>query len=336
MRKFRAWQEIGDLPDYRGGVDAGTAQIDEFICHYELEPPFRPCGIAGCTHPHADGHLVRLHDGSVTNVGRCCADRIPHFDEKLLRWHKRVGRSEKLRRVAGDKARIAENAAIVADLIAINSTLRSRLRSFGMHFPAGYAALKHRFCKGDLLVHKSTDRPVHDSEAAAREAYRKRHEPAPATTIVGQLGGMSIFGPPVGTRLSELSAFVDELASISSLCGLSDHRLAEIELCIDFFDSQLAAMRAQIADSDKFFSAHNYWLILQDETLPGKERRALEACGCDAFISGKFGSGSRATHRDPDAQRARAARRTSGDAHRADVESKSRGEFAAKRNSNKP
>ena len=297
MRHVYSSQELGDYPGYRNGVDAAAAQVAEIISRYDLKPPFRPCGIAGCRALHRDGYLIRLHDGSVTNIGRCCAGKLTNFDEKLERWEKELRRRRLLQRIRMEKDRISKVRRTLDDLLGTNSQLHSRLRSFGMRFPGSYAALKRRFCKNDLLVRTPLGRSIIErDDADARKAPRKREAVAPDSGILGQLAGMSVFRPPANERLSELLAFVDELDAIVSVEALSDHRLSELELCIDFFDSQLAAMRARILDSANFFSASNYFLISQDELLPAKERRVLESYGCDAFLTGQFGSRARGKH----------------------------------------
>ncbi len=332
MRNLRSPHEFDDYPTYRDGVDPKTVEIREFISRYALSPPFRPCGIAGCHTPHRDGYLVRLHDGSVTNVGPCCAGKLSDFQEKFERWDKALRRHRLLRRIRIEKNRIDKNRRALDDLLVKNSQLRSRLRSFGMRFPASYAALKRRFCKNDLLVRTPLGRSaVERDDAAARKASQKREPVAPGSGILGQLAGMSVFRPPVSERLSELLAFLDELDAIVSIESLSDHRLSELELCIDFFDSQLAAIRARILDSKSFFSAHNYFLISQDEMLAAKERRILESYGCDAFMIGQFGNRARGKHAHAALERTtRVARKPSGHVDRA-IRPKSRRETGNKR-----
>ena len=331
MRNVSSLQEIGKCPNYRAGVDPETVEIREFLSHYTLSPPFRPCGIAGCDTPHRDGYLIRLDDGSVTNVGPCCAGKLRHFEEKFERWDRELRRQRLLRRIGSEKNRIDRNRRALEELLVKDSQLRSRLRSFGMRFPTSHATLKRRFCRNDLLVRTLPSPDVESENAIARKASPKREPVAPGSGILGQLAGMSIFRPPVSERLSELSAFVDELDAIVSLEALSDHRLAELELCIDFFDSQLAALRARILDSERFFCAHNYFLISQDGMLPAKERRVLESYGREAFMAGQYGNRARGHHTHAALGRKTPVARKPGAHAERQVRAKSRRETGTKR-----
>jgi hypothetical protein len=90
-------------------------------------------------------------------------------------------------------------------------------------------------------------------------------------------------------------------------------------------------MRARILDSANFFSAHNYFLISQDELLPAKERRVLESYGCDAFLTGQFGDRARGKHAHGALERTtRTVGKPSGHVGRA-IRSKSRRVTGSKR-----
>ncbi len=301
MQKIKSWQDIWNYENYKADVNPKSVGVAEFLFHYDFNPQLQPCGIAGCHQPHGNGHLIRLLDGTVTNVGHCCGKKLKNYDEKLEVWKRTKRRSEMLQRIGNERERVIKESRQISDLIKMSTALTSNIRSFGERFPNIRAALYRRFSKHDLVVRMAVRRSEAElEEAKAMEPWRKREELEYKTTVLGQLIGLTVFNAPVGAQLADLSRFAVELESCQNLGAVRYERLSAIELSVDSFGGDLAAARAKIVDGEKFFCEHNYDLIRQDVDLPIKERRLLEARGCDAFIAASFGGDIPATknHKD--------------------------------------
>jgi len=242
MQKIKSWQDVWNYPKYKADVNPAVVGVAEFIWHYDFNPSLQPCGIAGCHQPHGDGHLIRLLDNTVTNVGNCCGKKLKHYDEKLEVWKRTKRRAEMLQRIGNEKERVIRERRQISDLIERSKALTDKIRSFNNRFPEIGSALARRFSKRDLLVRTAVRRSEDElQEAKAIEPHKRREELEYKITVLGQLIGLTAFSAPTGGQLAELSRFVAELENCLNFAAVGYERLSAIELGVDSFDGDLGS-----------------------------------------------------------------------------------------------
>ena len=71
LQRIENFNEVYEIPGFVVDVDPKTVKLEAIIGNY-TESEFVVCGLSSCHRKHGKGYLVKVADGSITNIGKDC------------------------------------------------------------------------------------------------------------------------------------------------------------------------------------------------------------------------------------------------------------------------
>lgn len=269
-----SFSDLENQPGFRQGVKLTeelkhSAQIVE---PYRIGPDLIPCGLT-CHTQHNKGYLLRLADGTHTNVGKDCGSNhfgASNFDAqaKVIEAHARI--EEYKRRVNDLLDHTPEYLRQAHDLWHEAKWLHSALDCFKNLYPEEISQdLRNRSQRSQNIVYfnrELDERERKIAEAAGDHEHFIRER-------VGMLRGVSIFTVRPRSCLTSVKNRIEEL-KLKNNAEVSDVILARYAKYDQDIRDELDKARSLLRAGEQFFSEENFKLLLF--LCEGEHARALE------------------------------------------------------------
>jgi hypothetical protein len=84
LERIENFNDVFDLPGFRVDVDPKSVKLETIIGNY-TEKEFVRCGLSSCHTKHGKGYLVKVEDGTLTNIGKDCGKTHFGVDFEAMR-----------------------------------------------------------------------------------------------------------------------------------------------------------------------------------------------------------------------------------------------------------
>lgn len=273
MKKFdlssvaaiHAYSDLEKMLNFRQHVKL-TKELEEtaeVIRPYLIGPDRIPCGLT-CNQGHNRGYLLRLIDGTHTNVGINCG--MNHFNAS--NFEDQIKRIERIEEVENHKRRVNEFIDLIPnyrrqchDLWHKSAPIYEGIERFKELFPKGlYQVLcdKARRKNSAVVVSRelsatelmATNNGLENGQASNRKYVEE---------LVGELHGLMILVVKPRTILKIVKDCLNEVEGLEG--PISDSALSRLARYHSSIKTKLAEAQDVIDQGEKFFSPHNFGLL---------------------------------------------------------------------------
>lgn len=277
------FSDLEKLPDFHQNVKltsdliVGAVVVEPYVIPSEKIP----CGLT-CRTAHNRGYLLRLPDGSYTNVGQDCGSK--HFGAS--------GFDAQIKKL-NEKERDERKKQIINDLLEHKDSLRQRASKLQRETIPFYKAITNfkALCPNEILndlrnraqrkqytVNKT--RKMNDVE---KSAFSEKNTAGGSVKnhyieeFVGLLKGMDIFLIHPRSCLKEVNNMISNIENSDN--DLSKRRLAEFSKYKTTIEEHLNTAEYTIKQKDKFFEQRNFELL--PHLCEGKFKNKVERIDWD-------------------------------------------------------
>ncbi len=280
MRKFEispllglsSYSDLEEQPGFRVDVrlDEDLKRSAIIVAPYNIGPDLIPCGLT-CHRGHNRGYLLRLADGSHTNVGRICGSN--HFgasnfseQEKLAKANERAEKHKQSINQLLDK--IPDYRKRAHDLWHQSAPLGEALDAFKSIYPNGlYQDLRNRAQRKNAQVFVT--RKLDETEKAAQEqnpeTNRRGSRGSKKSDFVqkwvGDLRGLSIFLVRPRSCLKSVQQLIADIEAKENE-AITPALLAKYAKYPSLIEEQLEHAEILLISGKQFFAPDNFKLLV--------------------------------------------------------------------------
>lgn len=279
MRKFEispflglsSYSDLEQQPGFRINVklDEALTRSAVIIAPYTIGPDLIPCGLT-CHQGHNRGYLVRLADGSHTNVGRNCGSNhfgASNFDdqEKIAKATEKTEKHKQSVNKLIDE--ISSYRKRAHDLWHQSGPLGEALDAFKSLYPDGlYQDLRNRAQRKNALV--LVTRKLDETEKAALEQEpqsnnrggRNGKKSDFVQKRVGDLRGLPIFLVRPRSCLKSVQKLIADVENQDNE-SVTPVMLAKYAKYSSLIEEQLKHAEGLLKAGTQFFEAENFKLL---------------------------------------------------------------------------
>lgn len=294
LQRIEKFDDVYEMPGFVVDVNPKTVKLEEIIGNYnELE--FVVCGLSSCHRKHGKGYLVRIADGSITNIGKDCGkthfgvdfeSMRRNFDRDIQNKERRENLKAFQHLIPDYRENVTELRTQKAGADWIFGAIKA-LTTPDKGVPESIVEVvrKIRLTRNPALTKPrfATSEEIRQIEVAER---REIEGPYYIAETVGQLQGTAALYPENNLRELLALGLVKLFKDIESLNvdSLTSPQLRTNIIRITGVDSQMSLVSNAIAEGRKFLQPENLKLLLefaehQDDYLQfEKFLQSLQSC----------------------------------------------------------
>lgn len=290
LQRIENFNDVYEMPGFCVDVDPNAVKLDTIIGNY-TESDFVRCGLSNCHTKHGKGYLVKVEDGTVTNIGKDCGkthfgvdfeSMRQNFDRDIVNKERRENLKAFQNQIPGFREIIAEVRGEKAGADWVYKTIQE-LTNPGKGVPDSIVEVmrKVRHTRNPTLTKPrfATKAEVRQVEVAER---RKIEGPYYIDEPVGSIEGIGALYPENDIRELLILGLEKLLKDIEALDvdSLPSPKLrANINL-VTSADAQLSRARASVNAGRIFLRADNLKVLMEfaeEENEQGEFQKFLNS-----------------------------------------------------------
>ena len=117
LQRIENFNDVYEIPGFRVDVDPKAVILETIIGNY-TESDFVRCGLSSCHKKHGKGYLVKIEDGTVTNIGKDCGKTHFGVDFESMRqnFDRDIQNKERRENLKAFQNHIPEFRKIIAEV----------------------------------------------------------------------------------------------------------------------------------------------------------------------------------------------------------------------------
>lgn len=290
LQRIENFNDVYEMPGFCVDFDPNAVKLDTIIGNY-TESDFVRCGLSNCHTKHGKGYLVKVEDGTVTNIGKDCGkthfgvdfeSMRQSFDRDIMNKERRENLKAFQNQIPGFREIIAEVRGEKAGADWVYKTIQE-LTNPGKGVPDSIVEVmrKVRHTRNPTLTKPrfATKAEVRQVEVAER---RKIEGPYYIDEPVGSIEGIGALYPENDIRELLILGLEKLLKDIEALDvdSLPSPKLrANINL-VTSADAQLSRARASVNAGRIFLRADNLKVLMEfaeEENEQGEFQKFLNS-----------------------------------------------------------
>ena len=283
LQRIESWDDITGTSGFTPHVNPRAVKLKEIVGSYTFGTMV-PCGLSTCQQPHANGFLVVLEDGRLTNIGRVCGKRYFSVEfTQMSRIFLAAVRAQQNREFLGTlKNRLPGITAEIAALKAgeygaawINTRVNHLAGRSGSLPSAIVNAVRQVVRRGDgaLVIQRAATKEEREALSTASEVTgleRRNHISSFVEDRIGQLDGFAALAPGNGLRdiLLVIESFLTTLSEVE-IDNLPDKQLRELSRVGGELEPNLERLRTVVAAGRRLLVRQNIQQLSRFATSRG-------------------------------------------------------------------
>jgi len=122
LERIENFDDVYNLPGFRVDVDPKAVKLETILGNY-TEKEFVTCGLSSCHTKHGKGYLVKVADGTLTNIGKDCGKTHfgVNFEAMRQNFDRDIQNKERRENLKSFQAQIPGFRQIIAEMRAEKS-----------------------------------------------------------------------------------------------------------------------------------------------------------------------------------------------------------------------